>query len=393
MYFLGPDRPLTSLSTWTEIVEAAAGGLLVENAWCELKATLPPSSSATNTELARGLASLAVYGGIFIIGVDDDLNVVGAEIDGMHTRISQVAATRIDPPLTPHILDPLEGPDGKAVLIVVIPPSPIRPHMVDGAYWGRSSEGKRKLGDAEVRSLMNQRAADEDTFRTQLIRIEERDPLADYVYDHPTGNGHIYFLATPCAPVPPSGAEPDVRELARRTSGGLDWQGSLRGCGTQAYDPEGQAYVTRRDPVASNYERDLCYVRVKDQDFSVEVVSGAGSATWEHAQGKEVQYALAGFISLLTRQSLEFVRELSEAHGYRGLWRVGIRITNLKGRIFNTSNFAAYLPPFVAEDYTQTTIVSPSELTDPDLKTIALLRGLFRGLGLENWSLADIIRS
>lgn len=74
--------------------------------------------------------------GVLIIGVNNDEEVVGTDVSGMLDRISQVAATKMHPPLTPLVHDPIEGPDGKSVLLVSVAPSPVRPHMVDGAYWG-----------------------------------------------------------------------------------------------------------------------------------------------------------------------------------------------------------------------------------------------------------------
>lgn len=112
VHYLGPGRPLTSLSTWDEVVDAANGGLLEENQWCELKAMLPPSSKGTNLELARDLASLSVFGGALIIGVaDKTLDVVGVDddVEGLKSRISQVAGMTITPPLSP-----VSPPDSRA---------------------------------------------------------------------------------------------------------------------------------------------------------------------------------------------------------------------------------------------------------------------------------------
>ena len=54
-----------------DLVSAAAGGLLDESHWMELKREIP-RTKGSNVELARDLASFAVDGGVLVIGVDED---------------------------------------------------------------------------------------------------------------------------------------------------------------------------------------------------------------------------------------------------------------------------------------------------------------------------------
>lgn len=392
MIYLGPSRPMTSLSTWEELVNAAEGHLLAENAWCELKETIGPPNKATNTELARDLAALAAYGGVLIVGVNNSEEVVGTDISGMRERISQVAATKVQPPLTPHIHGPIEGPDGKSVLLVSVAPSPVRPHMVDGAYWGRSSHGKRQLGDEEVRTLMMESDRGEEAFRDRLLGMVVTDPLIDLVGGHPTGQGYIYLLAQPCSPVPKMGDDVDVQSLARGLPhSNSNWDGHVGTCDQRGYDPEGRAFMSRRTEVQPDYERYLCFISVKDRDSSVEIVSGGGTARWEHRDGTVEDFVLAGLTATLTIQMLEFVQSLSLATGYFGLWRFGVHITNLRGKNLNTTQFSPYLPGFGADAYTQTTVTSVSGLDDTEAVLLDLLRGFLRGLGVETWSLQNVM--
>src|SRR5699024_364462 len=107
-----------------------------------------------NMELARDLASLSVHGGVIIFGVrDKTLEVVGFDTTGLRDRISQVAATKISPPLVPLIADDIEGPEGRKLLVVSVPPSLLAPHMVDERYYGRSADGKRDHPDPEAATL------------------------------------------------------------------------------------------------------------------------------------------------------------------------------------------------------------------------------------------------
>ena len=396
VHYLGPDRPLTSLSTWDEVVSAAEGGLLEENQWCELKAMLPPSNKGTNLELARDLASLSVFGGVLIVGVaDKTFDVVGVNtdiIEGLKSRISQVARMTITPPLSPVIHDPIAGPEGRVIVVVSVPPSPVAPHMADGFYWGRSSDGKRKLSDPEFRALMTARASNETDFRARLTGMVDRDPLADFTEEYPTGQGHMYFLAEPCAPMPPRPTDLDVRKLCYAGSQwGRNWSGTLTDCTYQAFDPEGQAFMSGRSVLPAKFERNLCHISVKDKDGSIEVVHGGVTFIHESLRGETSHDILDRIVVIMTRQALALVREFSTDVGYMGQWRVGINLTNLRGKRRSTGQALANFPQFAADTYTQTTLTGAHELEDElDAAADRLLRGFKRGLGVEQWSLDDI---
>lgn len=397
MHYLGPGRPLTSLSTWGEVDSAAQGGLLEENQWCELKAMLPASSKSSNLELARDLASLSEFGGVLILGVaDKTFEVVGLDVDkigGMKSRISQVASMTITPPLSPVIHDPMAGPEGKVVMVVSVPPSPVAPHMADGFYWGRSSDGKRKLSDPEVRTLMTARTSNETDFLARLKGMVDRDPLVDFTEDSPTGQGHLYFLAEPVAPMPPRPGDLEIGKL--RYAGiewGWDWSGTLTDCTSQAFDPEGQAFMSGRAVLSAKYERNLCYFSVKDKDSSIEVVHGGATFVHDLPRGETSHSILDRLVVIMTRQALALVREFSTGVGYMGQWRVGILLTNLKGKRRSTGQSLANFPPFASDTYTQTTVTGAYELQDElDAATDRMLRGFKRGLGIEQWGLDDII--
>ncbi|MCT3004756.1 ATP-binding protein [Propionibacterium freudenreichii] len=394
MYYLGPDRPLTSLSTWSEVVQAAEGGLLGENQWCELKETLPPPNKKCNIELAKDLASLSIYGGVFIVGVSDDMEVVGTDVGGMTTRISQVSATRIDPPLSPIIHDPIEGPSGHSVEIIEIPPSPVRPHMVDGSYWGRSSDGKRRLNDAEVRTLLIDRSTSEEEFRNRLLKMVDSDPLETFISDSPTGHGHIFIMADPMSPISINAVDTDIRTLASKVPYSQAWDGwGIADCTFNAFDPEGRAYITSRDTLDSRHERHLTYFTVKDSDNSVQVISGAGTVSWPLPMGDEEERVLGSWATTLVQQVFQFIGVFSSASGYSGLWRVGVHFNNLRGKKLGTRDDSLVLPGFVTDTYTQTCVISAGELINSEHQVKKFLKGYHRGLGIESWSLDKILRT
>lgn len=102
-----------------------------------------PTTKGSNAELARDLASLAVDGGLLIVGVDEDdlgraADLVGTELAGLAERVDSIARSRIDPPLVVRTHPLLENPDrpGVGCLLVEVPPSARAPPRVQRARRG-----------------------------------------------------------------------------------------------------------------------------------------------------------------------------------------------------------------------------------------------------------------
>jgi hypothetical protein len=101
--YLGPGKGRWTPTQWSDVVEAAAGGLLDESHWVDLKQELPTGNRTHNTELAKDLASLAVDGGLLLIGIEDHNSYAGAvrgvELARLADRVDQVARDRVRPSL------------------------------------------------------------------------------------------------------------------------------------------------------------------------------------------------------------------------------------------------------------------------------------------------------
>ena len=69
--YLGPEKGRWTPSAWSDVVDAAAGGLLDESHWVDLKQELPAGKRTHNTELGQDLASLAIDGGLLVVGIED----------------------------------------------------------------------------------------------------------------------------------------------------------------------------------------------------------------------------------------------------------------------------------------------------------------------------------
>lgn len=398
--YLGPSRGTVTFSTWDDLVRAASGGLLDETQWCELKAMPSPSNKPNNVELARDLASLSVYGGLLIFGVEDKtFKVLGCDTGGLDDRVAQVAMTRVSPPLSPIIHRLLPDPDdeSKSVMIVQVPRSRLAPHMVDDNYWGRSSNGKRKLSDAEVRELLQARATTSQEFRERLLRIVDNDPLARLTEGHPTGNGHLYLLAEPCTPV--IGGEIESMGLKNATieAGALDANTfgvlGLPGLSYPAADPLGVAWKSHLDPVGASGERALGYLLVHADDLTVEFTYGGATAELEEPNRGGTQVVLLGrSILVVTRQFLRLVKGLSEQWGYAGQWRVGIHATQLLDSIWSQNTAWGNETPFTRDSFTVDRVEAPVTWSETaEQETVRLLEGFLRGAGRADWSFGELV--
>ncbi|MGP9695882.1 AlbA family DNA-binding domain-containing protein, partial [Brachybacterium sp. AOP25-B2-12] len=360
---------MTALDTWDKVLAAAEGGLLGENQWCELKEQMSPSNKQTNRELARDLASLSVYGGVLIYGVrDQDYEVVGCETESLPDRISQVAATGITPPLTPLVLDPIKGPGEKNLLVVAVAPSPLAPHMVDERYYGRSSNGKRVLSDPEVRDLMRNRDQRMQGFVERLLELALYDPINELVAGAPTGNGHAFFRAEPCTPVPFDGisANPLRHWLHNLRTGQDRGIGLLADCSVGGNDPEGVSLrnFAGNNDASPDYERNLASLSVHD-GFTITAASGGATMKGSQEPGEPIR-ALTATMGIFAGQFLETVQKLSHAYGYQGEWRIGIHMINLRGATMLDSWIGSSSQAFPQDTVTHTLTVRPASWEDPD---------------------------
>lgn len=404
IHYLGPSVGQIPLGTWDELLSAAGGGSLEETQWVELKQQLRPSDRDGNIELARDLASLSLYGGVLVIGVTDKtFEVVGCDISGMADRISQVAAMRVEPPLSPVIYPAIQHPEdeSKHVLVVEVPASPHAPHMVDGSYWARSSNGKRKLSDAEVRPLMQARTSNESAFRERLLAMVHQDPLAQVIEGHPTGNGHIFLLAEPCAPVLGRTADFVLMDVVRGLFDNENSLGTMSDLTCHVRDPRGLALSSTRalnggdDLVKREWEDSTCVLLCIDDDSSLEFVSGGGTM-YRLGRGYRDQepFEVVGSSAIVrsTWQLYRLIERLSLGHwGYKGPWRVGIHVTNLQGKLLTMSDLRRSGMVFPRASFTNTMVTSPASWPQgPEPEARKLLAGFLRAIGREGANLAQV---
>ena len=184
--------------TEDDIRTAASGGLLEETHYVELKRAIPQGAGA-NKELARDIASLAVDGGLLLVGIDEETeppSLTPLTLAGLPERIEQVARSLIDEPLPLRLRTiPATGSPAEGYVAISVPVSARAPHMVDGRYYGRGDKTKHQLSDAEVSTLMARRQEWERDVKQRLAVIMSADPVPEELRQ----NGHLFVLATPVA--------------------------------------------------------------------------------------------------------------------------------------------------------------------------------------------------
>lgn len=401
MHYLGHGVGKVRLNTWDELTAAADGGLLEETQWVELKEMLSPGKPG-NRELAKDLAALSVHGGVLIIGVrDKTFELVGIDVDqvGSYTsRISQVASMSIHPPLSPVTSPPIVNPEdeSKAVLVVEVPASAVAPHMANERYWGRSSDGVRALSDPEVRALISARDNSDSTFLARLKAMPANDPVNDRVIDAPTGNGHIFLLAEPCAPVVGRDSDFDLAPVVCNEVGDQSRNavGALR---DRTRDPRGlgMAYPSAAEPVVERWHEDHIGHLLVFDDSSVEFVSGGGTYFRRGSRfgGDSMELVGTGVVVIAVREFLQLIEVLSLKHwGYTGQWRVGLHITSLKGKPVTFNDIWRSGMTFPTDVVTAALTTSPATWEDGvDPVARKLLAGFLRAIGCDKWELDNII--
>ena len=101
--YVSAQAPRLPLRNEADIDAAIEGRLLEERHYLDLKELLKPSSGA-NKELAKDLASFAVDGGSYILGLAENkvqrtFTKKPVPLNGLAERIEQMAAMVPDPPL------------------------------------------------------------------------------------------------------------------------------------------------------------------------------------------------------------------------------------------------------------------------------------------------------
>jgi hypothetical protein len=403
--YLGPEKGRWTPTAWSDVVEAAAGGLLDESHWVDLKQELPAGKRTHNTELAQDLASLAVDGGLLVVGVEDHDSragkVRGVELARLADRVDQVARDKVRPSL---VVRSHEVPDpdrpGWGCLLMHVPPSAEAPHMVDYVYYGRGDRANVRLGDEQVRAIIKDRRRSRTDVTAELRRMADDDPIAA----DQRQLGHLYLLAQPETAAEEAlvgflardDAVPVIQELLgsvvqERGSGATGFAPDLHLLFDRVPRAEGLALTSYSAEEGPRREQSLLELVVRE-DSGVRLTCGRGtdvsSGTGFPPPNGPLMFVIAMLVLGLAHSVAALAGRLADEHGaYQGQWRLGIRMDRLRDAVplDLLQGHPLHRPgnPYSRDEYERATSASTEELVNaPHAVAERLVAPLLRGLGI-----------
>ncbi|MFJ5962059.1 AlbA family DNA-binding domain-containing protein [Pseudarthrobacter oxydans] len=324
-----------------DIVEGIRSGALSESHYVEVK------EQARNEQIAQTLASFAIDGGMFIIGISEVKEGNGAKrlvpkplaVEGMIERIDGISRNAIEPPL-PVTTQVIQGGDGTGFVVITVPPSPLAPHMTGSKYYGRGDASKHALSDAEVLRHHQRRQEQANIGMKLLDNAESSDPILPNERKH----GHIYLIAEPLMPVNATLVEQFLDDSDALRNFLVSGQNKCRPNLAGVYPtPQYATRIKRRELGVSmiNSDADGATQVPHPADFSessildVELTESGGIRLLIGRgtdQGRtEEKFILDGLAVAYAQRLTFWTNVLSERYGYRSLWTLGLRINDVKG--------------------------------------------------------------
>lgn len=375
-------------TTEDELTTALSGRVLVEGHFVDFKAIVAAGDKA-NLGLAIDLASFAVDGGVIFIGVDeatDPPTPAAVALTGLKERIDHIGRSRVDPPLLVTCDEVTATGPGMGYLAIVVPASPMAPHMVNNVYRGRGDTTNIRLSDAEVRRIRDERRQGEFDIRAILRTEIERDPISGDGRE----NGHLFVVAEPVFANPEmlvpvagdkwrewlhatfrSGAPRLTPEWAPDISAAVRVVRGPRGCAMRSWDGE-------RANAASDRE---------DSTIELEVNENGGLRLYSAAATRLLRgepAVMDGLVFGLTWRVVDLARAVADQSAFVGNWRFGIAATKIAGaRSIRVAqgHYYAGTTPFESDDFEAWTEATNAELVnDPDRVLGRLVGRLNRAL-------------
>ena len=324
-----------------EILRAIDAGNLQESVSLDVK-RLVGDSDGERRETAKDLASFAIDGGSLLIGVDEDkkarsFSVHPIDLNGAVERVEQIAANRIDPPLSIRVSEIATADGTHGYLFVEVPPSPHAPHMVGGIYYGRGDRTTRHLTDAEVLRLHSVRGNQDDRATELLSEWVNQDPGPAPLHLR----GHLHTIAHPVS-APRGLAKTLVWENRpwleeTKTSVESDLPGDLRN-----YAPSGSdasQFVRRGHGSAfTSLGKGPRQISAPDDDrFAIDIEFNedggvrvfCGRVTDQMEKGEWVIFD--GLVIAYAFRTIYYAKSIAEKSGYTGAWLFGLHADNLHG--------------------------------------------------------------
>lgn len=380
--------------TEADVLEGIKNGSIKETHFMELKQQARPEA------IAQTIASLAIDGGLFILGVAEEKDESGIKrlvpkplaLDGISERVDQVSRNSIDPPMTVRSYAiASEFEEDRGYLVIEVEQSHEAPHMADNKYYGRGETSKHPLSDNEV--LRHHALRQQQSNRgIELLDIELK---RDYLTPSQSRFGHIYLIAEPLAPVSQSGlarlqesheiksiinsSHPDAPYISLAPSSASETKQRANGTAfvSRAAAGDGRKPNPAIDDQAA---RELALLDVEvTNGGGIRVYLGCGTVA-----KRDFQYIDDELVVAYTLGLAEWIRELSQEMSYRGPWILGLRVTKTRGK--RAASQADMLPSrggaLDDDDYTRVTTATSRQIQDESAAVVKTLVGdLIRVLG------------
>jgi schlafen family protein len=357
----------------TELEELIPQGIVEESATLDFKAELPHNSK----ELAKDVAAMANDGGVLVFGVGEDhhgqpTQLAPIALHGAAERITAIARSAISPAPELEIRTLTKSSEnGIGYLVVIIPPSPVAPHMVtvgkENRFYGRTAKSNTPLSEAEIARLYERRKSWRVDREVLLGKLLESAPISP----HPD-LGFLHLFAQPAA---------GTDELLSRATQGeanstliqeLIGEALNRSAFSRGFSP-GFSYG-RTCPISTGWvvymaeppsnERKPKYILDLEIHFDGSARLFCGRAA-ERLQD-DLQVFDEGVAETTTR-FLSLLGALYERSGYLGPVDLGVGITGIEGAVSYTARRRLdLLQDFVYREgsYTSTTRTSSGRLIE-----------------------------
>lgn len=384
--------------TEADVRSAITQGLVRESHVFDFKKAPPPP--ARNVDIAIDLANFAVDGGRILFGVHQRQSTGPCELapfdlSGLPERLDQIArGGLIDPPLRIRCTEiPSESDTSKGYLLVIVPPSSVAPHQVDGRYRYRSDRTNAVPSDHEVRRLIAERMARGVDLAELLSEEVSRDPTDPSLRTQ----GHLFMLAQPLYA---------AGDLLARTFPSPDWRRWLQedfqqrviavpygGGGPDLFGDAqtlsarvvGWAVSTFQIASGRTIRPNGVYPATEDQLLDLEVRDDGGLRLFcGRASFRWTDDSYVINISLIVRLARRLIRAaaaVSARTGFQGEWGFALAIRGIGEASIDLGPIAG-LNARRVDAYDQVTTASADVVdADPDIVAYHLLSRFFRGLG------------
>jgi hypothetical protein len=383
-----------------EIKALIDSGALRERNGLDIKSALA-TVPAANKELSRDLASFAVEGGLYIVGVAEKPTIQLAKqaLAGLKEHVGNVAKDAVRPPLRVDVREVLAaGSASDGYLVVIIPPGPDAPHQADYRYWGRSAAGKVELRHEEVERIRAGRVS----VRRDVLELLDETVRTDPVPARVRRNGHLFVVSRPVAGVPRMLRDKLGQQfegwikasMINAASSPSRWWPDLRHCWNaeprmRAWALFGDGFLAGRAVAPAAREGGLLEVIVSD-DGDIRLYCGRGSEAGPGDNGLLIgEWIVAG----LALRVVEIARAISMEVDFRGDWDIAMALTGVRDArsslpLEDPLAFrAAFASPFPEDEYRCATRATALEVSSSQLAVVERLtedlfavlnRGAFR---------------